>query len=127
MPFQLTGFSVPTKIELPNIFQVTGFSALLPYVFFDQATIIDEIGGRSIDSISNARLVDSLNVAPYPVFSDLVLNFSVPPASNETNFDFGNSPAFVTLIADVSFTQAGYSVPARTYQIPLKFLTIADV
>lgn len=120
----ITGFSIPTQINLPNALKVNGFSLLQPFIQFSVARIIDEIGGRNIDAVANAELRDSLSNPNYQSFPDLSLTFSAPPVSDETGFDFGWTPTTVRLLADIVFTQAGYTTPPLSYEIELKFLTV---
>ena len=51
---RITGFSIPTQINLSNALKVSGFSLLQPFIQFAVARIVDEIGGRNIDSVDNA-------------------------------------------------------------------------
>jgi len=121
---RITGFSIPTQINLSNALKVSGFSLLQPFIQFAVARIVDEIGGRNIDSVVNAELRDSLSNPNYQTFPNLALTFSSPPVSDQTGFDFGWTPTTVKLFADIAFTQAGYTTPSLPYEIELKFLTV---
>ena len=97
------GLSIATDFLIPNTLQVTGVSLSAPFVKFAVARLNDLIGGRSILSIANARLYDTLSQPPYTTFSDKALTFTTPPVSDETDFEFGWTKRSIFMEADVTY------------------------
>ena len=117
---EIDGITFPTAFEIPNTLEVSGISITLPYIFFTVARLNDLIGGRTIVSIANARLYDTLSVPPYVTFADKALTFTAPPVSDEIGFDFGLSKESIFMEADVTYEiVAGRQVTETFTAIPI--------
>ena len=121
----VSGFSIPSAFKIPNTLVVSGQSIPLPFVEFALARVTDKIGNRTINSITLATLKDSINISPYTAFTDKSLTFSSPPVSDETNFEFGWSPAFVALECTIEWERVAGRTITQAFVIPINYSTIS--
>jgi hypothetical protein len=117
---EIDGISIPTAFEIPNDLEVKGISFSVPFVQFAVARLNDLIGGRSILTIANARLYDTLSQPPYAAFPDKALTFTAPPVSDEVDFEFGWTKSSIFMEADVTYEViAGRQVTETFTAIPI--------